>query len=164
MNTDEPSKRVKYARDFARKILKEVYPVMQPKDLPIDVNKIVEHLGFEVHFLDSMDDKHSAIILRDDKLVGLNESHHPHRTRFSVGHELGHFLLEHPPEEDCNPDEIRIWNQEADEFAAELLVPYELLKTLIKSNSSNELARHFNVSRDVVIIHAQKTRLFSYLS
>ena len=164
MNTELPQKRVKYVRDFAKRIVSENYPTLSPEDLPIDANKIAKNLGFEVHDLDSIDDKQSAIILRDAKLIGLNKKHHYHRTRFSLGHELGHFLLHHPTEEDCTPDEIKVYNQEADEFAAELLVPYALLKQLIKSNSTDQLSARFRVSRDVIIIRAQQTRLFAHLS
>lgn len=158
-------KRTGYVRNMARKILSQEYKILNEDCLPINIEKIARNLGFEIQLLDRMEDHHSALILKiqDVKLIGLNKKHHIHRRRFSLGHELGHYILDHPPEEDCKEDEIKIFNQEADEFAGELLVPYQLLKELIHSNSIDELSKLFLVSRDVIIIRAQNTRLFSYL-
>lgn len=156
-------KRTGYVRKVAKNILSKEYPRLSKDSLPIDIERIARNLGFEIQVLDKMDNHHSAIILRDLKLIGLNKKHHIHRRRFSLGHELGHYVIGHPPEEDCIEDEIKVFNQEADEFAGELLVPYQLLKELIVSNSIDELSSLFLVSRDVIIIRAQNTRLFSYL-
>lgn len=160
----EDRKRVGYPCNMARKILKEKYPQLNKNDLPINVEEIAEGMGFEIHRLDSMDDNHSAIIMRDTKLIGLNSKHHIHRVRFSLGHELGHYLLGHNSEEDSMEDEIKIFNQEADEFAAELLVPLQLFKELIKEINIDELSKTFLVSRHVIVIKAQSARLFSYLN
>jgi Zn-dependent peptidase ImmA (M78 family) len=159
----ENKPRIGYVREFARKILKQNYSQLNESDLPINVEKIVTNLGFEVHRLDSMDNEHSAIIIREDKLIGLNSKHHIHRLRFSLCHELAHFLIDHPPEEDCTIEEIKLYNQEADEFASELLVPLELFKATIKSRNTDELSILFLVSRHVIIIKFQTSRLFSFL-
>lgn len=71
-------------------------------------------------------------------VIGVNSLHHPNRQRFTIAHELGHLLL-HKDEVHIDrsfrvnrrdevsslavdPDEI-----EANRFAAELLMPYNLV-------------------------------------
>lgn len=147
-------KRIGFARKQARSLLEKFKSATRPKiEYEVPIINIAEYLGFHVENLDSMADHHSAIIYPDDMLIGLNKSHHPHRQRFSLGHELGHFLLKHPPEFELPPEEARICNREADEFSGELLVPLESLKrSLNHTKSISDLARLFNVSQDVITI------------
>lgn len=156
-------KRIGYCRDFARKVLSKHYPTLSQSDLPIKLDLITSQLGYETILLDEMNHNHSALVLRDKKLIGLNSKHHIHRRRFSLGHELGHIFLDHPFEEDCELKEIKIINSEADEFASELLVPLSLFKILIKKYDTSKLSKLFLVSRDVIIIKAQQNHLFSFL-
>ncbi|MBI2619734.1 MAG: ImmA/IrrE family metallo-endopeptidase, partial [Ignavibacteriales bacterium] len=80
-------------------------------------------------------------------LIGINRNHHLHRRRFSVGHEIGHLLLNHPPEIACNSAEIILYDREADECASELLMPEELLAPMARKVSGIEqLSRMFQVS------------------
>ena len=110
-----------------------------------------------------MNSRHSAIVNKEKKLIGLNKKHHIHRRRFSLGHELGHIYLDHPPEEECEKFDIKIYNQEADEFASELLVPLSIFKEVVKQFNIDKLSNLFLVSRDVIIIKASKFNLLSDL-
>lgn len=147
-------KRIGFARKQARSLLEKFKSATGPKiEYEVPIINLAEYLGFHIENLDSMADHHSAIIYPDDMLIGLNKSHHPHRQRFSLGHELGHFLLKHPPEFELPPEEARICNREADEFSGELLVPLESLKrSLNHTKSISDLAHLFNVSQDVITI------------
>ena len=156
-------KRVGYCREFARKVLIKHYPTLSQEYLPIKLESIASKLGYEVVLLDEMDSNHSALVLRDKKLIGLNSKHHIHRRRFSLAHELGHIFLDHPPEEECEFEDIKVYNQEADEFASELLVPLSLFKKVVKEYGTNGLSNLFRVSRDVIIIKATKHGLISFL-
>jgi Zn-dependent peptidase ImmA (M78 family) len=163
MQFEIDKKRVGYCRNAARKLLKENYATLKRDDLPIDISIMAKNMEYEVILLDEMTKNHSALVIRQNKLIGLNKKHHIHRRRFSLAHELGHISLHHPPEENCEDEEIKIFNQEADEFASELLVPLSIFKTLIIELDSNELSKKFLVSREVIFIKAQKNRLFSLL-
>ena len=85
----------------------------------------------------------------------------PCATRFSIAHELGHFVLEHPspdPTELCGrrrsrrgPDDERDFEAEANAFAGELLVPFHLVRkqcevSPVSLEIPRRLASTFNVS------------------
>src|SRR5215813_4309479 len=63
---------------------------------PVPVEKIARSLGIRID-LDEVDDDLSGFLVRDEKnkrtVIGANKSHHPRRRRFTIAHELGHYLL-----------------------------------------------------------------------
>ncbi|MGP1598951.1 ImmA/IrrE family metallo-endopeptidase [Peptoanaerobacter stomatis] len=81
-----------------------------------------------------------------------------HRDRFTIAHEIGHFFLHDDANisfargENIKPYENPEW--QANTFAAELLVPHNL----IKSMSIEEISHKCNVSRQVAEI--QKSHSF----
>jgi Zn-dependent peptidase ImmA (M78 family) len=147
-------KRIGFARNHARNLLKRFKSATGPKiEYEVPIIDIAKYLGFHIENLDSMADHHSAIIYPDNMLIGLNKNHHEHRQRFSLGHELGHYLLKHLPEFELPPEEIKTCNREADEFSGELLVPLESLKRALKlTQNISELANLYNVSQEVLTI------------
>lgn len=83
------------------------------------------------------------------------------RRRFTIAHEIGHFVL-HPlrlaPERGGDPGNA-VWQQqerEADQFAAELLMPEHLVREAVlrEGPDAARLADHFEVSKA-----AMQTRL-----
>lgn len=118
---------------------------------PVPIDAIANWLGFQIILLSSVDDACSALVSTRDKLIGINGRHHRRRQRFSLGHELGHILLKHPPEARCTSKEIALYNIEADECAAELLIPQDLLaRSLSKIRNIITLARIFDVSEEAM--------------
>jgi Zn-dependent peptidase ImmA (M78 family) len=129
--------RRKYIRDLAEKLLKKHCP----RGVPVDPAQIAQELGIEVR-LEKVDDGLSGFLLRDQKndrvVIGANLRHHPKRRKFTVAHELGHFLLheaatvhldERKPgyivqrrDEKSSTGED-VFEREANLFAAELLMP-----------------------------------------
>jgi hypothetical protein len=82
----------------------------------------------------------------------------PGKYRFNLAHELGHFLI-HPDLalKPCTESDLTPWaprpeiEREADDFAANLLLPEELLAPRVKATSPSldfvaELAREFSTS------------------
>lgn len=147
-------KRIGFARNHARNLLERFKSTTGLQiEYEVPIIDIAKYLGFHIENLDSMADHHSAIIYPDNMLIGLNKNHHAHRQRFSLGHELGHYLLKHPPEFELPPEEIKTCNREADEFSGELLVPLESLKRALKlTQNISELANLYNVSQEVLTI------------
>lgn len=147
-------KRVVLARTQARSLLKKFKEATKTViNYEVPVTDIAEYMGFKIEYLNSMNDRHSAILYPENMLIGINGRHHPHRQRFSLGHELGHHLLKHPPELELSQEDAKVCNREADEFSGELLVPLELLKKALKINKDlSGLSDLFNVSRDVITI------------
>lgn len=163
---DLSKKRIHYCREKARKVLKKFERENGKTKLPIPINKVAEYYGFEIYPLDTIPSEQSAIVIIDSnsrrKLIGINASHHENRQRFSVGHELGHFFLQHPAENQCDENEIKLFNQEADEFSAELLIPVRLLKQhLAQCKDVKILAKLFKVSEQTMWIKIKQQGLLN---
>jgi Zn-dependent peptidase ImmA (M78 family) len=132
--------------------------------LQLDIEKIaaLETEGFEGGLLTD-ENRASGIIL-------VNEAAQAGRRRFTIGHELGHFLmLTHKPVEAgkflCSREDMRRWTGdqndryarmevEANQFAALLLMPPPALRKFIQQKGNPDLqhvidlAKHFNVSKE----------------
>jgi Zn-dependent peptidase ImmA (M78 family) len=132
--------------------------------LQLDIERIaaLETEGFEGGLLTD-ENRASGIIL-------VNEGAQAGRRRFTIGHELGHFLmLTHKPVEAgeflCSREDMRRWSNdqndryvrmevEANQFSAFLLMPPPALRRFIQQKGSPDLrhavdlARHFDVSKE----------------
>ena len=119
--------------------------------LPIRIEAVAEWMGFQVILLYTVAEEFSGLVSTKQKLIGINGRHHRHRRRFTIGHELAHILLKHPPESHCTAKEIALYNSEADACAAELLMPASLLSRWfpMTKNVSN-LAFAFDVSEEAM--------------
>jgi Zn-dependent peptidase ImmA (M78 family) len=106
----------------------------------------------------------------DAQLVVVEERHHEHRRRFSIAHEVGHFVLHYLPRtapvgvfactsKDMETDAVPLGETaarllhvrreiEANQFAGELLMPELSVKAMhrVTGGSVLRLAKHFNVS------------------
>jgi Zn-dependent peptidase ImmA (M78 family) len=146
------SQRSGYCRETAEKVLRDA----RMMKAPVPVNEIAKHYGFRVALLDQPADKFSGILHRAKKAIGINKHHVLAQQRFALSHELGHFFLAHRDagEENLNEEDEakrQLYEAEADEFAAELLVPRELLKAALKEEGDIETLRmKFQVSRHVI--------------
>lgn len=155
------------ARGKAQSIIK-MYNINNP---PVNVEEIAEQLGYKVVPFD-FPDNISAItkIIDGVKVIGVNQNHHPLRRRFSVSHELGHFLCGHetythettlvePEKKYMDPRYQQ--EKEADEFAAELLMPELMLKVDVLQNrlKAEELAKKYQVSEQALWIQLVSLKL-----
>lgn len=139
----------------------------------VPVETIARSLGIEIK-LDEVDGGLSGFIVRDRQskrtIIGANKSHHEHRRRFTIAHELGHFLLHegHIVHLDENIGALRVNlrnsesargedndEKEANLFAAELLMPAIFLREeldgkeldlLGNGNFLDKLAKKYKVS------------------
>ena len=141
-------------RGFASRLIKECL-IVEP---PIRIGIISKKLDLIIakgdpNILDLfIKKKLSAFISLEDGIVVYNSTHPTVRNRFSIAHEIGHFVLGHSFREDIfslsskDPREI-----EANIFASELLMPYEWIKKDIKSgNKIPDLAKKYWVSEEAV--------------
>jgi len=139
---------------------------------PVMVRDLVKYLktreDFNVYPW-SFGDKTSGIQLTQGKksVVGYNNKQHTHRQRFSVCHEIAHFVLGHTRGNDDykfsqNPG---IAEQEASFLAAELLMPYRMIKGNLGSGLTdiNQLAEKYNVSSDAMWIRIKECGLINKL-
>jgi Zn-dependent peptidase ImmA (M78 family) len=152
MSISQKRKRTEICLSTAANLLSRFAAEKGPIVPPVRVTEIAAWLGFQIVYLSLVDDEFSALVSTREKLIGINGRHHRRRQRFSLCHELAHILLNHPPETRCGRGEIALYNAEADECAAEILMPTGLLTGwLAKTRNPIELARIFDVSEEALV-------------
>jgi Zn-dependent peptidase ImmA (M78 family) len=129
---------------------------------PVDPVRIARSLGVNVVDANLAGDVAGAIVKEPgkDAVILVNQTDHPNRKRFTVAHELGHFVqksedaFEYVDRRDTlstmgvSPDEMY-----ANAFAANLLMPEEEVKRLHNEKTSDlEMALRFGVSREAMSI------------
>ena len=118
----------------ARKL---VHRIGIPHVPPVSVEILAAKLGIEI--VERPLGRTSALLLRKEgrSICIVHQQHSSRRKRFSIAHEIGHFLL-HPPREaydlfvvardERSSEGTYIEEIEANSFAAELLMPEEYLR------------------------------------
>lgn len=161
-----------FARNTARRILEQ----LKIFDAPIRVNSIAEYLNLEIWEYNNLPSKISALLVAKKKLIVINPNHHTYRKRFSISHEIGHYVLNHSNQKKIELEEevdFLVTNQlnhqysgeqesEANEFAGELLMPLNIIKLYFKKYKPRELAEKFNVSEEAMWIRLIKLKLIKY--
>lgn len=136
---------------IARVTLDRFQKERQRVSVPVPVEEIAEWLGFRIVLLTTVPVDFSGLVSLEDRLIGVNRNHHLHRRRFSIGHEIAHTLLGHPAEGISFRREIRLYDQEADLCASELLIPEAILvPALQRTRNVRVLAGAFLVSPEAM--------------
>ena len=141
---------------------------------PVPVEKIAKSLGARVRH-SPLDEELSGMIYikGNTPIIGVNSRHHPKRQRFTIAHEIAHLVLHR----DLITDQVHIDKKfpvlmrdansaagtehmeiEANQFAAELLMPAFFLDQMLKKQGFDidddepleRLARKFRVSRQAL--------------
>ena len=126
--------------------------------VPVDLERIAFLEGVEILRSPLFDNDGEASIENGRRKIKLNAANSHNRQRFTLAHELAHHILGHTQGGACFRDSEYIRGSdpkeiEANLFAANLLVPEELLINAIetgKANSIAELASMFDVSGAVI--------------
>jgi Zn-dependent peptidase ImmA (M78 family) len=159
------SVRRKLIRSLVQNLL-TTHNIIEP---PVDVDGLAQGLGLTLR-RHAADPDLSGFILREGNgpgVVGVNKNHAKNRQRFTVAHEIAHFLL-HPSEpvhvdkgyqiklRDASSGEgVDTEEKEANLFAAELLIPAHFLAAdisqlhgvdLSDEDQIKKLARRYEVS------------------
>ena len=162
-----------------RKLAKELLHKSAIKAPPVPIDKIAKKEGVEVRYAAFEEDVSGLIYHeKNDVVIGVNAYHPKARQRFTIAHELGHYLLEH--ESDLLVDTNVLFRdsdsklgvfaieRDANEFAAEILMPQEMIKKeLLKnpidiedSDALAELANKFGVSTQALTYRLVNLELF----
>jgi Zn-dependent peptidase ImmA (M78 family) len=143
----------------------------------VPIEKIAKSFGISLK-IDAVDDDLSGFLYRDQKaknvIIGANKSHHPNRQRFTIAHELGHYLLHEGELVHLDSDRGAFMlnlrdsisskgedndEREANLFAAELLMPEKFLKQELEgkeldilggSGFVHTLAKKYRVSTEAL--------------
>lgn len=162
------------------------------KDGSIDIIKVALALGLKVYQVKQVDENFNAkISLSDDNEsfeILVNGNHSINRQRFSIAHEIAHFVLHKPKLEEkkelyrlcrCENDLDINMEKEADILAEELLIPQEILEEkflsdlekdkLVSISKIREISNYFKVSIIVATIRLKNLKCkvpyisFSYI-
>jgi Zn-dependent peptidase ImmA (M78 family) len=129
---------------------------------PVPVDVLCAKLGVELQYVHqpgwdgalTLEEEGAAFIWVDDAV-----SHT--RQRFTIAHELGHLFLHHGElkfRDHITMLGIDPMEREANQFAAELLMPEWLLRTFMTDRTVDELAALFDVSPQAMGIRMQALR------
>ena len=137
------------------------------RNVPVPVERVASHLGAEIRY-SPFDGELAGMLVRDggSAVIGVNSAHHVNRQRFTIAHECGHLCLHKGKDvyidrsfrvnvnrrdprsaRAIDPEEI-----EANRFAAELLMPRDVLLSAIVTldieddHQLRQLADRFQVS------------------
>lgn len=147
---------------------------------PVNVEQIAGILGFRVVPYDFDDPTISGMLVMEDEVraIAVNRAQHRHRQRFTVAHEIGHFLAGHEDYDAADFMEHKKFyldgsfathdpkEQEANEFAAELLMPSHMLKYDVAAGikDAKRLAERYEVSEQALWIQLSDLNLAESLS
>lgn len=144
--------------------------------IPVPIVDIANDLGLKVFNTSSLKDSQSGLINKEngEYIVYVNSAHSAVRKRFTIAHEVAHFVLKYFERlgddhyidnkqplfrEDKVEDSSvkRKMEIEANEMAAELLMPEKEFKEVWeKANTPEEVAKKFNVSVSAVVVRANR--------
>jgi Zn-dependent peptidase ImmA (M78 family) len=137
---------------------------------PIPLDRIARHYGITQVELSASDDIFGAIVRENGRvMIAVNPSQHPNRQRFTLAHELAHFILHYSqgvgPVKHVDTDFRVSWRNhvssqgvdwkeiEANRFAAALLMPEHMLRNdvdqfyILNDDTIQRLASMYKVSR-----------------
>jgi Zn-dependent peptidase ImmA (M78 family) len=150
---------------------------------PIDVVRLCQQLGIEV-IPEELDEEISGILLlQQQPVIAVNRTHSRARQRFTIAHEIGHFVL-HRTRKDAvfvdraamhfrnqvsstglDPNEVA-----ANHFAAALLMPQRMLEEDLRSIDESiadvhviQLAKKYGVSEQAMNIRLARLDFVSYI-
>jgi len=169
-----------YIEERAERLLKENNCL----SIPIKVEKCAASLGITLKALDLDDDVAGFLLKKNNEAhIGYNKKNVSERVRFTIAHELGHFVL-HEKDSDLFVDKEEekilyrdhnsskgqfIKEREANAFAAALLMPQNLLLSEIEKNKGEgknklmkTLARKFRVSEQAITIRLTNLGVIDY--
>lgn len=132
------------------------------RQAPIPIEEIAASFKIKISYASS--DDYSGILIRKENsaLMGINSNEPETRRRFSIAHELGHYILGRKPVSidyrSSNYIEKPEEEKFADQFAANMLMPRRILtmdfEQIQKGNFSQEnlieLAKKYKVSTEAM--------------
>lgn len=111
--------------------------ITQPSE--IDLLAIANDMGATVKKRNLTGCEAKIIGVKDRAIISINENSNRHRQRYSLGHELGHWRMHRGKNFVCRAEDIGSsssqseYERQADEYAADLLMPEYLASPFLRS-------------------------------
>ena len=133
---------------------------LREADIPVPLAEIAQAVGIEKIKLIDTDGFEGALISNPEKSRGyivLKADSYPRRLRFTLGHELGHFLIpSHTPTYfNCSEEDIELSGSngsnsgmevEANQFAANLLMPVKYFRAELRGMGEPDIGHIVGLS------------------
>ncbi len=127
------------------------------------LDALIRKYDIKLELWNCMDQTSGVLVVADDYIaIGVNKKHPRTRQRFTIAHELGHFMLGHGSGMCKDDGVIRGRDKEfhANHFAAELLMPLDRINDMIGYGLTKEImAESFGVSMDAMTLRLKRLRL-----
>ena len=137
---------------------------------PVPVGVICEQLGIKIYELPLSDDISGRVYREDNSyFIETNLRQVQTRRRFTIAHELGHYCLHKDfldisgmiLERSTMSEVIKDKEYEADDFAAELLMPKQhFVEKYNQSSNISELSKYFMVSSAAVRVRLNSLSIY----
>lgn len=169
-----PARERRSPEEAATYVLRQVQ-ITRP---PVPALQVAGGLGIPVFEWDFPDEISGAFVCHEGAAaIAVNQSHPGHRQRFTIAHELGHFVLaaerglfvdllsrEHMPSlgpTDGHEEEERRLEMAANWFASDLLMPAEWIRRDVREHGTNlaYLSRRYDVSQQALWYRLLSLRL-----
>lgn len=170
------------SKDISEQYILDLADQFEQKDGYIDVVKLAEKLNISI-FEKLLPDNEPGYISFDEAdnsfYITVNSNNHINRKRFTIAHELAHFVL-HKEEIKLNKQIDRLGSkslkkaeeEKADRLASEILIPTKSLRRslsgygmkngdIITESIIDKLVKKFNVSKVAMIIRLRRLEEFS---
>jgi Zn-dependent peptidase ImmA (M78 family) len=154
----------------AKKLAQQVIKGSGISSAPVSLQKVIDHLQ-KTHNLNVMraplTEKVSGLLVvcndldKESMVIGFNPDKPWCHRRFTIAHEIGHIMMSHTCSGNTND---RSHNEtEANNFAAELLIPTNLIKVDFKKlQNIPELSKLYRVSAEAMAIKLGDARLLKF--
>lgn len=158
-------------RKHIRNLVESLLGEQNIHSAPVDVEQLASASGVIVRYQPA-EDRLCGFLLRDPAqqkvIIGVNKNHPENRQRFTIGHELGHFLLHESSKFHVdykfrlklNSDEVQkeanVEEKEANLFAAELLMPARFIKRDLDRVNPPDLFEAIDIFEDEKLQHLAK--------
>jgi Zn-dependent peptidase ImmA (M78 family) len=170
----------------SRKIEEKVSEILQSMNMnypPVPVDEVAQYLGLTVEKIQLSENVSGILVLDGDVgTIGVNAGHALVRRRFSVAHEIGHYVL-HKTDKSLFIDKkyIAVYQRneksatgedlleiQANRFAAALLMPADMIRNAVNQKDFDfgdelaleSLAQKFNVSTQAMAYRLANLGLF----
>ncbi len=125
---------------------KEILTKYWDKTIPINPIKLARAAGAVVEAVPNLATSGEFKCVVKGPLIKYRSTESNVRQRFTIAHELGHFILGHGGAYRDNPDEFSLANHNpleiaANRFAAELLMPEDVLNYLVVKEGISDIAK-----------------------
>lgn len=132
---------------------------------PIEVEKVASAIGLKVEYY-PFPDEISGLLKKELGVIGINSTQNERRQRFTLAHEIGHYVLGHEIirgsdlVDGANTDTSSPNEREANYFASVLLMPGDFVRKEVKKKLKiRPLSNLFEVSEQAMTIRMLELRI-----